>query len=264
MSIEVTPFIFLLNMLSALTMPIIFIRYTAHERITIKPVRLDILDTINISVTVMLTSLYTMWSLGCLIGSYSGVYRIFMYPMGPSYNNLLVMEILIDIFMKGISLLSLSVISLQMKCTEVLRPWGICCGIISIIQGICMCCMMVIFKGTYGWVILYMLSSILSCGIIIFSVLTGIIIRGYVGRDNVSNYMYNNISIWSMRICHMILVGSILDLMYKMGMILMEVNLLRKYQVLIDLLSLGKAVSVLVAVISAYSARIPKGKAYAG
>ncbi|KAI5139090.1 hypothetical protein NEAUS06_2630, partial [Nematocida ausubeli] len=80
----------------------------------------------------------------------------------------------------------------------------------------------------------------------------------------VSNYMYNNISIWSMRICHMVLVGSILDLMYKMGMILMEVNLLRKYQVLIDLLSLGKAVSVLVAVISAYSARIPKGKAYAG
>ncbi|KAI5190387.1 hypothetical protein NEMIN01_1011 [Nematocida minor] len=268
MAINVTPFIFLLDICSGFAMSFLFIAYSAHERINKHPTsRLQIVDSINISLTVVLNSLFLMWSTGCLLGSYFGVYKIFMSPMGQTFQNLLTLEMIIDIVQKSMCFLVLSLASFQMAILgdhEILVPWGSTCAFIALFQGLAMWVMLTIFKGLSGWVILYVFSGMVSLSIFIFSILTSILInRNKVsGKNKIAGYLPNQAVSWNVRLCHIILASSVLDLLSKSIFVILEIGIISMNQLLIDTLLLARAVSSMATVVAVYTARIPRDKSY--
>ncbi|OAG32967.1 hypothetical protein NEIG_01540 [Nematocida sp. ERTm5] len=266
MAIRVTPVIFLLDIFNSLTMPILFIYYSAHERLGVHPKnRVKIIDPVNISLAVMLTSFYMMWSIGCLLGSYFGEYEVFMSQMSLAFENLLTMEILIDVFQKAINFLVLAMASFQMGALghrESLIPWGSTCASIGLMQSIAMAGMLVFFKGVSGWVILYVFSGLVSLSISIFSLLTIFMIKQNKMPENISGYLSNQMIRWNVNICYMSLIAGVLDLSYKAVFVLMEINALGKNQLFSDIFSLAKTASVFITVISVYTSRVPNSKSY--
>ncbi|KAH9385164.1 uncharacterized protein NEMAJ01_0060 [Nematocida major] len=266
MAIVVTPFIFLLDLCAGLSMAFLFIAYSAHERLNKHPQnRLHVFDSANISLAVVLTSLFLLWSAGCLIGSYFGNYGVFVYPIIKSFRSLLTIEMLIDIFQKTLCFLVLAMASFQMSSLgnhEVLVPWGGVCASVGLIQGGAMGIMVVAFKGFAAWIILYAFSALISAGLCIFSVLSIAILQHNRAPNNMVGYLSNKALDWNIRSCSMILASGALDFFYKALFVLMEVGAMEKMQLLIDILSLCKSASSVLCILSVYSSRIPRDKSY--
>lgn len=266
MSIRVTPVIFLLDICNGFVMLGLFVSYSAHERLKRNPTnRLQIFDSINISLSVVLTSLFLLWAAGCLLGSYFGNYSVFLNPMRQSFKSLLTLEMLIDSIQKTMGFLVLGLASFQMATLgnhDTLIPWGGSCVTIGLLQGVSMCIMAGIFKGLNGWIILYLFSALISLMLWVFGMMSVVIIGKNKAPEGITGHLSNQVVRWNVRLCLMVLLGSALDLLYKTVLVLMEINLVVKTQILIDILSLGKSISSVIIVFAVYATRIPRDKSY--
>lgn len=267
MGIEVTPFIFLLYLGSGFGMSFLFVSYLAHERLARHLMnKLQVIDSLNISLAVVFNSLFLLWSSGCLIGSYFGGYKIFMNPLPQPFKNLLSLETVMDILQKAMSFLALAVASLQMSklgSYDMLVPWGATCSSVALLQSIVMSVMFMIFRGETEWIFLYAFSAIVSLCVLSFSIFSVILIgRNRVPSERITGALSNLAVSWNIRVCYMVLVSSLLDLFCRSVLVLIEIGIYEPIQLFVDLSLLLRVISVLLSVVAVYSARIPSDKSY--
>lgn len=266
MPIAVTPFVFLLNLGMGLGMCGMFLGYSAHERMG-PPLASGVarLDAVNISLAVIITSLFLVWSGGSLLGGYFGDYAMFRPDVSGPFETIEKIDILVDIFQKALEFCVLGLVSFQstkIGDRETLVPWGKCCVAMGALQALLLAALQCYFKGLLGVLLACVLSALLNCVIMMFSLLTALTITAGGPAGGVRGYFSQRISGWNLRVCLGVLAASLLDFSARTFFAVVEIQKREPYQLFVDVASLCKCLALFLIVALAYSARIPKSKAY--
>ncbi|KAI5172439.1 hypothetical protein NEFER03_1542 [Nematocida sp. LUAm3] len=267
MPVQVTPVIFLLNVGAALGMISMFLIFRAHLRLQDKLhgkiiTRTDILIICS---SVVLTSLFLLWSLGGSIAAYFGSYALFEQDLPPTYLSLLKIEILTDLTQKLIGFLVLSLSSFQNSYVgdkEVLLPWGKSCMAIGFIQTFLSLILINTFHGSNAWLLFYVLSAVIDGLLVCLGILSCILMRKDTNEKGISGYLPKRVSTWNTTVCLKIIIASLLDLFSKTFLVYIDLHRKSVFSLLIDLSCLSKSLSTLLLIHTAYSARIPLTKPY--
>ncbi|OAG28879.1 hypothetical protein NEDG_01018 [Nematocida displodere] len=266
MSISVSPFYFLLNMGVVVGMCGMFLKYSAHERMSQKKRTLaSNVDMSIVGCSVVITSLFVVWSGGGLLASYFGNFSLFQEGGPQVLETLQKTDILIEIGQKVISFLILSLAALQSRKTGdalELNAWGKCMIGVCAILGASFFVLQTVFKGFLGVVVLYLMSSIFDVFVVIFSLLTIILIRKDLPSGKTTAYLPQKIADWNTGVCLVLVCSVMLDFASKVFFIGVEVTGRLHIPLLIDMASMVKCVSTLLLAYTGYSARIPQSKAY--
>ncbi|KAI5190762.1 hypothetical protein NECID01_1129 [Nematocida sp. AWRm77] len=266
MPIAVTPFIFLLNFGAGLGMCGMFLGCAAHKRMgDPAPSGVGKLDMANISLSVVITSLFLLWSTGSLLGAYFGNYAMFQTDGSSSFETIEKTDIFVDIFQKTLQLCVLGLVSLQstkIGNRETLIPWGKCCVAMGVLQAVLVTMLQGFFKGTLGVLLVYMFSALLDGIVGVFCILTCILISRSARTQGVRGYFAHKIATWNLRIAAGVFLACVLDFISKAFFSVAEVFGKHPPQLFVDLASLCKCGAPFLTVFMAYSSRIPKSKAY--
>jgi len=266
MGISVTPFVYLLNLGIGASLCGMFIAAGACKRMGVKNrSRVAQTDKVNISASVIITSLFLMWSAGSVLAAYFGEYPMFGRGMPSAYNTLQKTDIFIDIFQKFLYFSILGISAFQSERTgneETLLPWGKCCLGMGALQFLILLISQGCFQGAVGWIIMYMLGAGFDLIVCVFSVLTAVLISKNKQTPGVKGYYPKKISLWNTQVCLGVFFSSLLDLISKSAISYMAVNSNAAIQLLIDLSMLLRGLATFTAVSLAYSAKIPPNKSY--
>ncbi|KAI5180118.1 hypothetical protein NEOKW01_0447 [Nematocida sp. AWRm80] len=266
MPISVTPFMFLLNAGAGICFCGLFVVNEVHQRIDLgERKRVKIIDTINVSLSVVLISLFLLWSTGVLLSAYFGDYAIFQEDMPRILGHLLKLEILADITQKILGFTLLGTAAFQASSIgkiHTLVPWGKVCISLGVLQGMLYLLALVVFKGAMGWILLYITSGMISMALTLFSILTLFILKGQLSQKGISSYLPNKLINWNIRSCLQLLLSAVLDVIVKMSFVSLELHNAQNMQLVFDILSLLRTVATFLIVNAVFTLRIPSRKAY--